>query len=126
MTRQPTYVDIIMNYVALQGIAEIDNIFTETLRDNTIEKMKDDEIKEELEDDAIKYKRESCKSGKDDELVNSFAQPSVPEMSFILRVITVVYQVERHFYKGIYFYILPYLVAPLSYYVYEVNLIVRE
>jgi hypothetical protein len=29
-----------------------------------------------------------------------------------------IYQVEKYIFKGIYFYMMPYLVVPLSYYVY--------
>ena len=51
--------------------------------------------------------------------------PEAQEVEPFNRIIMVyarfIYQVEKYLYKGVYFYMMPYLIVPLSYYVFSYN-----
>ena len=48
-----------------------------------------------------------------------FSSPIPKERSFAMRLIIIMYELERMVFKGIYFYLYPYMVLFLSYYFYE-------
>ena len=119
MTRQAALTDIIMNYLAFAGISEIDNIYANAMRYMKVKHELIDDVKpgeQEYLDNCLKYKKEKTKDEADR---STFADPKPSSKSGLMKVIIVVYQIERVLYKAIYFYLFPYVVVFLSYGLYN-------
>ena len=76
--------------------------------------ISDEEKKKKL-GELLKYEK-SCSI----ESYPTFMEPKVLR-SGLMRMIIVVYSIVRLLYKAVYFYLLPYLIIPLSYYTYSGN-----
>ena len=114
MTRQSDLIDLVMNFVAFEAINNIDNIFRAASKNDVFIALSD--VGE------ISFPRDTAK-GKEggkyfDNKKNTFSDPQIEEGFWVWYMIRVVHQVQRVLYKGLYFYMFPYFVIPLSYYVY--------
>ena len=77
---------------------------------------KKEEDKDEPNAGEMKYVRDGSKGEGE---VNTLSKPQIEENVWTWRFIYCVFRVQRALYKGIYFYMFPYFVIPLSYYIYQ-------
>ena len=76
LTRQATLIDLIMNYVAFEGVSLIDNLYTESVRNLKVaELIPNDAIPNPKLDELRTFKKHSSKS---DDVKYSWKRP-VPE-----------------------------------------------
>ena len=97
-----------MNYLVFTGISQLDNIFTQNVLKLNAKKL--------LDDDTIKANKDSLIiiKGKKDITYKD----SINTKQYKMSIIIICYNISRILYKAIYFYLLPYLIIPLSYYLY--------
>jgi len=114
ITRQGTLIDIIMNYVAFEGISAMDNLYTETLRNMEVQKAIP-EGDAELEK-YYQYKKESTREPAHQ---TSWTNLKVKEHEWLMKFLIVWQQLLRVLFKGVYFYMVPYFIVPFSFWVYQ-------
>ena len=119
LTRQTTLIDLMMNYVAFEGISAMDNLYCETIRNMKVAEAIPVDGQEDKERDQIF----SFIKGRSE---FTFAKPINCDHWFhikFMKFVHIWYVVIKYIYKGIYFYLFPYLIVPLSYYVYDWTMI---
>ena len=140
LTRQGSLIDLIMNYVAFEGISALDNLYVESIR-NMVILEKHGAEEESMTESLLAFIKESDKDEKERITWNKMSiTETVPKENATeeereagatedkeqelsspngWRFLIVVYNIVRYMYKGVYFYMLPYMVVPISYYVYN-------
>ena len=117
-----------MNYVAFEGISAMDNLYCETIRNMKVQEAIPGEGADE--DQAELEKILTFKPGRKD---FSFSKPLPGDFGdhdededkyndvtrYLVKHMWIIYIFIKFLYKGIYFYMFPYLIIPLSYYVYD-------
>ena len=100
-----------MNYVAFIGITEIDNLYFNSVR-NMKGKIivQNDEYKKKI----VEYLKYEKKDSIDQSV--GFFNAGEYDRPHSIRLIVFSYWVIKLIYKVIYFYLLPYMIIPLSYY----------
>ena len=131
LTRQGSLIDLIMNYVAFEGISALDNLYVESIRNMEILEQYDGAT-EEAKQELLSFMQESSKTKeekvhwnkltitkveKDDDGVEKEVTEELGGLSY--RLLIIVFHLVRYIYKGLYFYMLPYMIVPLSYIVYN-------
>ncbi len=116
LTRQESLVDIIMNYVAFQGITQIDELYLASEQN-----MKAKNIVEKKKDEVQNILQYNLKKGEEgwDAWRKTWTEPG--DRYIVMRMIFIVYNIFKFMYKTIYFYLLPYMIIPLSFYSYVDN-----
>ena len=108
-------IDLMMNYVAFEGISAMDNLYVETIRNMEVTKAVPIEGTENKElEEALSYQQ----ARRDYPFSKPFYNDSVL-YHYFMKFVHIWYMVIKVLYKGIYFYIFPYLIIPLSYYVFD-------
>jgi hypothetical protein len=120
MCRQKSLVDIIINYAVFIGISEMDNLYCMALRyfsvrDSLLEMG--DSAESQLLDKFLTFKKEQAKENDPQIETSTFTNPIPKEQKWLMRVIIIFHTLQRLFYKSLYFYMFPYLVLFISYYV---------
>lgn len=114
ITKQATYINIIVNYLSFKGITILDDMFAASQRRLKIRDALGDEKYADVFDEALTFERQP-KDGS----ANTIANPHHKD-SFLDKLVNAfmifVFTIERLFYKSIYFYVLPYFVVFLTYY----------
>ena len=104
-----------MNYVAFQGITQIDDLYLESEQ-----KMKAKNEMEEHKNSVekrLKFKKKDNLEQGWDLFFDNWQKPNEGRY-IVMRIIMIVYLFFKFMYKSIYFYILPYMIIPLSFYSY--------
>ena len=119
MTRQKDLIQVMMNYIGFTGVSKLDNIYVrankhkmETVR--VILQSKGEDLKKIK--DALIFHKEATRLLP----YPSFFGKMLYERQYFLRVVIITYEVFRFIYKCLYFYLFPYLVVPISYYMYDI------
>ena len=114
MTRQSDLIDLVMNFVAFEAIINVDNLCRTSSGNQAFLRIS--------KVGKITYARDSAKGKSGDyenERPNTFSDPQIEDGVCLWKFISVVQRIQRTLYKGIYFYMFPYFVVPLSYLVYN-------
>ena len=115
LTRQTTLIDLMMNYVAFEGISAMDNLYCETIRNMKVTDAIPIDGKEDPERDQI---FSFVKGRKDFTFANPINSEEWVHKAF-MKFVHIWFVLIKLIYKGIYFYLFPYLIVPLSYYVFD-------
>jgi len=107
-----------MNYVAFTGVSKLDNLYVEATN-----KMK--AVKVILECTGAEKAKINKALEFEKEIVRELPFPSFwsrirYKKSCFVRFVIVWYEIMRVIYKGFYFYLFPYMVVPVSYYMYDI------
>ena len=108
-----------MNYVAFEGISAMDNLYCETIRNMKVTEAIPIDGKDDPERDkvfAFDKKRKDF----------TFANPIKSESKYLrgfMKFVHIWFVFIKLLYKGVYFYIFPYFIIPLSYYVFDWTMI---
>ena len=119
LTRQQTLIDLIMNYVAFEGISAMDNLYVESTRNlKVMEAVPVDGVEDAKKDALYTFTKE-----RED---FTFEKPIGSDNKHLIRFMKFVriwFVFVKYLYKGIYFYLFPYLIIPLSYIVFNYTMI---
>ena len=106
-----------MNYVAFTGVSKLDNLYVQATTKMTAVKV------------ILESKGEDLKKLKEALLFHKEATRLLPYPNFFgamlydrpwfMRFVILTFGVFKLIYKGLYFYLFPYLVVPISYYMYD-------
>ena len=123
----PTYLDIVMNFMALAIIAEFDNAFFMALGENSMKYIIQDPAFDSLYTITRTTSRLACKNDGnklDDETVPPFMKDEIDSISISFsertafhKLLRVIYKVARVFQITVWFYFLPFIVVLGSYFV---------
>ena len=109
-----------MNYVAFEGISAMDNLYCETIRNMKVtEAIPIDGIENPELEKALSFQP----SRKDFTFSKPFPDDENTFHKMFMRFVHIWFVMVKLIYKGLYFYIFPYLIIPLSYYVYDYTMI---
>jgi hypothetical protein len=119
LTRQQTLIDLMMNYVAFEGISAMDNLYVESTRNLKVAEA----IPVDGVQDAEKDKMLSFKKGREEFNYNNPINSSNKYLVRFMKFVNVWFVFIKYLYKGIYFYLFPYLIIPLSYTVFNYTMV---
>lgn len=112
MCRQKNLVQIMVNYVAFAGVAQLDNLYVEATNKMRAAKVVLEATGAQRERlmEALRFDKQQ----KAEDKAHTFFNMSY-EKPIFLRIVIIWYEIARFVYKSFYFYLFPYLILPLSY-----------
>lgn len=117
MTRQKNLIQILMNFVAFSGVSRLDNLYVEAT--NKLKAVKlllkaKGEDKETIKK-ALAFQKEAILEVDPPRFWGTI---TYPKPTFV-RIVIIWYELSRFVYKCLYFYLFPYMVVPVSYWMYD-------
>lgn len=117
LTKQSSLVNLICNYCAFAGISEIDNLYCEAQRNmKGLDAIPKSGVDNPKLDEMLTYTKKNYMNEDDRP---SVWDPKCKDRRWLIRLIILIFPMIRYIYKVVYFYVFPYSIVFLSYFVFK-------